>query len=281
MPAAPGGVLGVMPGASEQTFGAKLISVFPGNFAKGIQSHQGGVLLFDPDTGAPVAFIHAGEVTAIRTAAATAAATDVLARNESSRLALLGYGEQALTHARAMAHVRTLSEISIWGRSPEKAGVLADRLRTELGVATRVALTPAEAVAGADIVCAVSAAQEPILNGADVAPGTHVNLVGSSSAVPREADDDLVVKARIFADHREGVLKQGGEVIHAIEAGLITEAHVLGEIGQVMNGDLVGRIGPSDVTAYKSLGAVVQDLYAGWYVYAEAVKRGLGTEAAF
>jgi len=114
-------MFGVMPGANEQTFGAKLISVFPGNFAKGLQSHQGGVLLFDPSSGAPVAMLHAGEITAIRTAAASAAATDALARADASVLALLGYGEQALTHARAISHVRVIRKIRIWGRHPDRA----------------------------------------------------------------------------------------------------------------------------------------------------------------
>jgi ornithine cyclodeaminase/alanine dehydrogenase-like protein (mu-crystallin family) len=281
LPVGGGSVFGVMPGVMDQTFGAKLISVFPGNFAKGKQSHQGGVLLFEPEGGEPVALIHAGEVTAIRTAAASAAATDALARPEASILALLGYGEQALTHARAMVHVRPISEIRIWGRSAERAGVLARRLETELVLPVAVAASPREAVAGADMICAVSAAREPILLGQDVADGAHVNLVGSSNAGPREADDALVVRGRVFADHREGVLRQGAEVLHAIEGGLIGEDHVLGEIGEVMSGAKPGRVGEADVTIYKSLGAIVQDLAAGWFIYRQAVEQGLGAEAAF
>ncbi len=281
IPLGDGSAFGVMPGAAEMAFGAKLISVFPGNFAKGLQSHQGGVLLFDPASGAPTALVHAGEITAIRTAAASAAATDVLARPDATRLAILGYGEQALTHARAMAHVRPLTDIRIWGRSADKAEALAARLAAELGVPAGAAATPKAAVAGADIVCAVTAAREPILSGADVAAGTHVNLVGSSVAGPREADDDLVVRSRIFADHREGVLRQGAEVLHAIEAGLIGEDHVLGEIGEVMADLKPGRLTEADVTIYKSLGAIVQDLYAAAYVARTAAEQGLGAEAAF
>ncbi len=239
IPLGGGDLFGVMPGAAEATFGAKLISVFPGNFAKGVQSHQGGVLLFDPAGGAPVALIHAGEITAIRTAAASAAATDVLARPDASVLALLGYGEQALTHARALAKVRTLTDIRIWGRSPEKAGALAAALRAELGLAARPAASSREAARGADLICAVTAAAEPILFGADVADGAHVNLVGSSHAGPREADDALVARSRVFADHRQGVLEQGGEVRHAIAAGLIGIGEDHGswaEIGEVMAG---------------------------------------------
>ncbi len=281
IPLGDGRAFGTMPGAAEEAFGAKLISVFPQNFAKGRQSHQGGVLLFDPQSGAPVALVHAGEITAIRTAATSAAATDVLARADASVLALLGYGEQALTHARAIAHVRPLSEIRVWGRSAERAGKLAAALEAELKAPARAAATAGEAAAGADLICAVSGAAEPILFGADVMAGAHVNLVGSSTAATREADDALVARARLFADHREGVLAQGGEVLHAIAAGAIGEDHVLGEIGEVMAGTLAGRLGEADVTIYKSLGAIAQDLAAGWFAYRRAVAEGLGTEAAF
>jgi ornithine cyclodeaminase len=276
-----GAMFGVMPGASEHTFGAKLISVFPGNFAKGLQSHQGGVLLFDPSSGAPVAMLHAGEITAIRTAAASAAATDALARPDATELALLGYGEQALTHARAISRIRTIKRIRVWGRRLDIAKNLAARLRAELGVTAMAAATTREALDGADIVCAVSSAAEPILLSSEVANGAHVNLVGASTAAFREADDALVVRGRLFADHHEGVLRQGGEVIHAIAAGLIGEDHVLGEIGEVMAGDKSGRIGPDDVTIYKSLGAIIQDLTAGWFVYRQAVEQELGTIASF
>jgi ornithine cyclodeaminase len=270
-----------MPGAASQTFGAKLISVFPGNFALGLQSHQGFVALFDPANGAVIAMLHAGEITAIRTAAASAAATRVLARQDARRLAILGYGEQAETHARAMALVRPLTEITLWGRSPERATAVARRLESDLALPVRVAGTVREAVGEADIVCAVTAASDPILEGAWVAPGTHVNLVGSSMASTREADDALVARGRLFADHLEGVLRQGGEVIHAIGAGLIDESHVLGEIGQVMAGSLPGRRADDDVTLYKSLGAIVQDLFSGWRVYRRALAEGRGATVPF
>src|SRR5580658_3500315 len=135
IPLSEGRLFGVMPGAmgAGKTFGAKLISVFPENFAKGIQSHQGLIILFDPDTGAPVCVVHAGEVTAIRTAAASAVATDALARENSSRLTILGYGEQAATHARAIAKVRNIESIVVWGRSTERARSFAERTQSELG----------------------------------------------------------------------------------------------------------------------------------------------------
>ena len=199
---------GIMPGAlgEGRAFGAKLISVYPENFARGLQSHQGFVLLFDPDSGAPVCLAHAGEVTAIRTAAASAAATDVLARPEASRLLVLGYGEQAATHIRALAKVRRLTAVQVWGRSEARAMAFAERMSAETGLSISSVTNVEDAAARADIICTVSGAETPILLGRWVRPGTHINLVGSSRAGPVEVDSDLVVASRFIADSREGVL---------------------------------------------------------------------------
>lgn len=268
----PGRLYGTMTGAmgSDGAFGSKLISVFTGNFAKGVQSHQGVVVLFDPGTGAPVCVLHAGEITAIRTAAASAVATDALARPDARRMAILGYGEQAGAHARAIRTVRPLEAITVWGRSPDRARAFAERMTSELGLPVAAAPDARTAVAEADIICTVSAAAEPILLGDWVRPGTHVNLVGSSRAGPVEVDHDLVVRARFIADSREGVLAQGAEFLKAREAGLIGDQHIAGEIGEVLSGRIEGRQSPDQVTAYKSLGHIVQDLSCGWWLYAEA-----------
>jgi len=269
LPLGPKGVFGIMPGALAEggMFGAKLIGVYPGNFAKGLQSHQGVVVLFEGETGAPVCIAHAGEITAIRTAAASAVATDALARPEASRMAILGYGEQAGTHAEAISHVRKLDAITVWGRDPERAGAFARTTEAKLGIPVTVAATVREAVAGADIVTTVTNAREPILEGAWIAPGMHLNLVGSSGAGPSEVDHDLVVRSRFIADSREGVLAQGAEFLRAKQAGLVGDDHVVGEIGQVLAGDLPGRQSADQITVYKSLGHVVQDLAAAKALY--------------
>jgi ornithine cyclodeaminase/alanine dehydrogenase-like protein (mu-crystallin family) len=272
IPLGEGRLFGVMPGAmgARAPFGAKLISVFPENFALGIQSHQGLVILFDPATGAPVCVVDAGEITAIRTAAASAVATDALARTDARRLAILGYGEQGATHARAIRKVRELESISIWGRSPERAQAFAQRMQHELAVPVASAGDVEEAVSEADIVCTVTSATEPILKGDWVRPGTHLNLVGSSHAVPTEVDNDLVVRSRFIADSREGVLAQGAEFLRAKAAGLIDDSHIVAEIGQVLAGDIKGRRSPEEITVYKSLGHVVQDLSTAWALYSQA-----------
>lgn len=266
-----GRLFGVMPGAmgSHSVFGAKLVSAFHENFARGIQSHQGLVILFEPETGAPVCAVHAGEITAIRTAAASAVATDALARKDARRLALLGYGEQATTHARAMGEVRDIESITVWGRSLKRAHAFAQRMHSELKLPVMATGSVHEAVHDADIICTVSAAPEPILKGEWVRPGTHLNVVGSSFAGPAEIDNDLVARSRFIADSREGVLQQGAEFLRAKAAGLIGDEHVIGEIGEVLAGKIEGRRSREEITIYKSLGHVVQDLASAWALYAE------------
>jgi ornithine cyclodeaminase len=271
IPLSQGRLFGIMPGAlgENAAFGAKLISVFPENFSRGVQSHQGLVILFDPDDGAPVCVVHAGEITAIRTAAASAVATEALARKDARRLALLGYGEQAGTHARAICKVRDIESIVVWGRSPERARNFAERMQAELDLPFTTAANVERAVAEADIICTVTSAPEPILKGEWVRPGTHLNLVGSGYAGPAEVDSDLVVRSRFIVDSREGVLQQGSEFLRAKSAGLIGDEHIIAEIGQVLAGEIEGRRSEEEITVYKSLGHIVQDLASAWALYSE------------
>ncbi|MGH6992342.1 MAG: ornithine cyclodeaminase family protein [Caulobacteraceae bacterium] len=266
-----GRAFGIMPGAlsAAGVFGAKLLSVDPGAPARGGRSHQGVVVLFKANGEAISAVLDAGEITAIRTGAASAAATDALARPDAARLAILGAGEQAASHARAIACVRRLSEIVIWGRSPDKARGLAERLGREISSEVRFHADAKQAVSEADIICTVSGARDPILFSDWVKDGCHINAVGSSVAGPAEIEPALVARARFIADHRAGVLAQGGEFLRAKEAGLIDDAHLAAEIGDVFSGVVPGRRSPSDVTIYKSLGHIVQDLAAASLVIGE------------
>jgi ornithine cyclodeaminase/alanine dehydrogenase-like protein (mu-crystallin family) len=269
IPLAHGHLFGVMPGAlgEDAAFGAKLISVYPENFSKGRQSHQGLVVLFEPTTGEPVCVLHAGEITAIRTAAASAAATAALARPDSRHLAILGYGEQAATHARAIVRVRPIEAVRVWGRSPRHAAAFCERMQAELMRPFSPAADAEALVSDADIVCTVTAAQEPVLKGAWVKPGTHLNVVGSGVAGPAEIDTALVVRSRFIVDSREGVLKQGAEFLRAKAAGAIDDSHIAGEIGEVFAGTVPGRRSATEITLYKSLGHVAQDLACAWALY--------------
>jgi ornithine cyclodeaminase/alanine dehydrogenase-like protein (mu-crystallin family) len=269
LPLSEGRLFGVMPGAlgPHAPFGAKLISVFAEGAKESKQSHQGLVVLFEPESGVPICIVHGGEITAIRTAAASAVATAALARRDAHRLALIGCGEQAASHLQAIAKVRDLDTVVVWGRKPERARSFAVQNQAEVRIPISVVASVEEAVAEADIVCTVTFATEPILKGAWVRPGTHLNLVGSSYAGPTEVDNELVVRSRFIVDSREGILRQGAEFLRAREAGLIGDGHIVAEIGEVLAGTIEGRRTPDEITVYKSIGHVVQDLASAWALY--------------
>lgn len=255
-------LFGIMSGAlgARAVFGSKLISVFRENTGKHAPSHQGVIVIFDPDTGAPIGVVDAGEVTAIRTAAASAVATDALARRDANRLLIVGTGEQAIAHAHAIACIRPLSSIAVWGRHAERAAMAASRISTALQLAATPVDSLETAARDADIICTLTAAVEPIFLGAWIKSGAHVNIVGSSHAGPSEVDSNLVARSRYIADSRANVLQQGAEFLHAKAAGLVGDDHIVAEIGEVLLGHVAGRRADAEITAYKSLGHVVQDI---------------------
>lgn len=263
-----GNAYGSMPGAIDGLcHGSKLISVMPGNSAKGLRSHEGVIILFDPDTGQATCAVDAGEVTAIRTAAASAVATDALARPGAKSLAILGTGEQAWQHAAALMHVRTIDEIRIWGRNGEAASKLVERIGASLNVHCLAVSSVEMACAGADIICTTTSADRPVLRVENVAPGTHINAVGSSRAGPVEIDPRFVAQALFVPDHRDGVIAQGAEFIEAKEQGLADETELGPEIGEILSGTQIGRKNDAQVTVYKSLGSIVQDIAAAHWLW--------------
>ncbi|MEC9344532.1 MAG: ornithine cyclodeaminase family protein [Pseudomonadota bacterium] len=266
----PGGnAMGMMPGAMREpaVHGMKLISLYPDNPGRGLSSHQGLMLIFDTENGTPVACLDASELTALRTAAASAAATRALARPESRVLAILGAGEQADHHLPAQLAVRDFREVRVWTRTLAHARDFAERHGGAGAAAIAACEHAREAVAGADVVVTVTASPVPVLQGAWLEPGQHVNLVGASVASAREIDDAGVAAGRYFVDTRSGAAVQAGEYIDALKSGAITEAHLLGEIGEVYSGRLAGRTAPDQITIYKSLGTAAQDLAAGHAVW--------------
>jgi ornithine cyclodeaminase/alanine dehydrogenase-like protein (mu-crystallin family) len=271
------GVIAAMPGylSEPPSAGAKLIAVLPANSQRGLPSHSGVVVLFDPDEGTPFAIVEAGAITSLRTAAASAVATSVLARGDAAELAVLGTGEQAAAHVRALALVRDLRAIRVWGRSVENAQRFVERHAGDIGIAMEVHVCAEEAVRTAAIVCTTTSSREPILSGGWIGRGTHVNLVGASSATAREADDELVARSRFFVDYRVSALAQAGELLDAM--GSRAPAHIAGEIGEVLNGTVPGRVSGDQVTVYKSLGIAAQDLAVAKAVFDKAIAAGLGT----
>ena len=261
-------MFGTMPGelAALSTFGAKLVSVFADPERPGCTRHQGVVVAYDGKTGAVSCIADAEPITRIRTGCASAVATDALARKDAEVLAIFGTGVQADAHLRALPLVRDFREILLWGRSPEKTRRFAEQMSEELGRAITPVPDAREAASRADVICTVSSSAEPIVLGEWVKPGTHVNLVGSSYVGPVEVDSALVAKARYIADYRPGVLAQAAELAVARDAGLIDDSHVVGEIGEVLAGRTPGRENDEQVTIYKSLGHVAQDLASAAYL---------------
>lgn len=277
------GMMGNMPGylAEPECFGVKLVSLMPRNKPPEYSSHLGIVMLFEIEHGQPVALLDAAEITAIRTAAASGLATRLLARPDASDLAILGAGEQASSHLAAMLAVRKLDRVRVWGRDRNKAAAFAQTEGARHSVEIEIAETPRDAVANADIICTVTKAREPLLLGEWIAPGAHLNVVGSSVATKAEIDTPAVVKSRFFVDYRTSTINEGGEYLRALRTGAITPEHILAEIGEVASGSKAGRTSPDDVTLYKSLGIAPQDLASAHYVLQKARQRGVGQVVDF
>lgn len=282
---APGGqgALAVMPSylGDPAAYGSKVITVFPGNSGTRYDSHQGAVLLFETEHGALLAMADAGAITAIRTAAASGVATRALAREEARDLAILGSGTQARTHLDAMCAVRPIKRVRVWSRTPEHAQAFARREAVRHGLEiTAVPSVPA-AVEGADLICTTTAARQPILAGAWLQPGTHINAAGGGIRGYRELDTEAVARSRLVADRVESALHEADEVILPLEAGEIGPEHLLGELGEVLLGRIEGRTSPDDITVFESLGIAVEDVAAVHHVYEAARSQGVGTWLEF
>lgn len=283
------GKLGLMPGyigGDGECFGVKIVSKFERAPGDPHGSHVGAVLLFDAETGLLRAMLEGGTLTAIRTAAMTALATATLARANARRLLIVGAGEEAWYHGRALLHARPFDRVEIWARDPARADALAARLRdwrsgTRSGPAlpepTVTAVQNLQAAcAQADVICTVTSAKTPIVHGDWLAAGVHVNLVGSAIPSTAEVDSTAVARARFFVDYREAALAAAGELLAAMRDGAVGDSHIAGEIGEVLAGTRPGRSGDAEITFYKSLGVTTQDLAAGWRALRDATAQNVG-----
>ena len=277
------GMLAVMPVylPSSKALATKLVSIFPQNARLDLPTHLAIVAVFDAATGSPVAIMDGTQITALRTAAGSALATKLLARPDSAVLAVLGTGVQARAHAQAIPRVRPVREVRIAGRDEKKATALAQELSAELGILVQSTRSYRDAVIGADIVCVATHSPEPVLRGKWLEPGTHVNSVGLNFE-GRELDDDAVVKALVVVESRQAVLAPSpsgaNDLIWPIRDGLITEEHIIAEVGELVSGTHKGRTSPQEITLYKSVGVAVQDAVAAQLVITAARRRGVGIE---
>ena len=277
------GKLGMMPGyvgatdEHESVFGIKVVSKFPREPGSPHSSHVGAVLLFETKDGLPVALMDGRELTAIRTSATTAMATRVLARAGAASLTFIGCGEEARHHIQAILPVRPIKKIVIWGRNIDRAKEFAAEQSLPAGVSIDVEPDIQKATAEAEILCTVTSSTQPILKGEWLKPGVHVNLVGAAVRASAEADIEVVNRSRFYVDYLPSALEQAGELVNAIEADVVTEKHVVGEIGAVLNGDAPGRASDDEITVYKSLGVSAQDLAAGMAAAENAKANNIGT----
>ncbi|MEO8392691.1 MAG: ornithine cyclodeaminase family protein [Chloroflexota bacterium] len=274
------GALGMMPSylGDIKAMGLKVVSVFPHNHGTEYDSHQGAVLVFETLHGQLLSIIDSSSITGIRTGAVSGVATNLLAREDAHTLAILGSGVQASSHLAAMLQVRKIERVRVWSRNPEHSAHFVERASKRYGdVLVQALQTVGETVDGADIICTTTASPEPILKGEWIAPGTHINAVGSSVPFTRELDTAAMVKAKLFVDRRESTINEAGDFLFAKKEGAISDDHILGEIGDLLLGKVKGRSTPAEVTVFKSLGLAIEDLAAANYVYKKAVETGMGT----
>ncbi len=277
----PGGqrVMGLMPSyaGALDAVGVKAVAAFPDNFGTEYDTHQGVVLFFDAQRGLLRAIVDATSITAIRTAAVSAVATGLLAREDARELAIIGAGTQAVAHLEAMSLVRPLQRARVFSVPHESAVAFSAAQSDRFGVPVEVAETAQAAVAGADIVCTVTTSPEPVLKGEWVSPGTHVNCVGAYSPTTREIDSDLMVKSRLYADRRESLTAEAGEFLIPRSEGLIGDDHVRGELSELLVGKAQGRTSAEQITLFKSLGVAIEDLASACFVYRTAQESRQGT----
>jgi ornithine cyclodeaminase len=258
----------------------KVVSVFPGNRGRNLPVVTATVLVIDAETGAPLALIEGKALTAIRTGAGSGLATDLLARHNAHSLGVIGAGVQARTQIEAVCTVRDIHTIRVY--SPHRAALLVAELRLKYPhIDIHAAASAHQAAEGADVIIAATSSSTPILSAVDVAPGTHVNGVGSFTPQMQEVAADLVMQARVVVDHRASVWEEAGDLIIPRDAGLISEDHIYAEVGEIAAGKLPGRTDDSQVTFFKSVGNAVQDAAAAARVLAAAEASGLGQVIAF
>ncbi|MDQ1639456.1 MAG: hypothetical protein QOF62_2795 [Pyrinomonadaceae bacterium] len=282
------GVMGLMPaymsgGISDHqaAFGLKAICVFPGNPAKGMDSHQGAVLLFSAETGELMAMMNASAITAIRTAAVSGVATDLLAQPGAGNLALLGSGVQAHSHLAAMSQVRSLKRCRVASRHFPHAQKFCEEMKEGFAFPLEPVETVEEALKDADLIVTTTTAREPILRREWISAGAHLNLVGSSTPTTREVDSETMAAVSLFVDRRESTLNEAGDYLLAARDGVIGPDHVRAEIGEVLKGDQPGRTSPNEITCFKSLGIGIEDLFAAEYLYRTANAKKVGSWVEF
>ena len=274
------GKMAMMPGAisSPGCHGIKLVCKYPREESSVYGSHVGMVVVFDSENGLPLAMIEGSSLTSIRTAAASALATDLMARKKIKALSILGCGEQAKRHILSIITVRNPDQIYVWGRDYNKASEFSKNMSLKIGRPVAAVQTAEEVVSMADLICTTTSSPEPVLKGDWLKPGSHVNLVGAAVPSSSEADEKVVTRSRFIVDYRPAAMAAAGELLGAIKNGVASEENIVGEIGEVADGKILGRKDENEITVYKSLGVSAQDLAVANWLYEKSIKLGFGLE---
>jgi ornithine cyclodeaminase/alanine dehydrogenase-like protein (mu-crystallin family) len=272
-------LMGLMPSylGGISSVGVKVICAFPSNQGTEYDSHQGVVLLFDSEHGLLRAIVDGTAVTAIRTAAVSGVATQLLAREDAGDLAIIGAGTQASTHLAAMLAVRRVRRVRVYSDPVEGAQLYAARESQRHGIDIEPVASAEAAVRGADIICTVTTSDQPVVLGEWLSPGAHLNAVGAFTPLTRELDTAAVVRSRLYVDRMESALREAGDFLIPKSEGAIGDDHIVGELGQVVAGDVGGRRTADEITLFKSLGIAVEDLAAANHILKKAAVTGRGT----
>jgi ornithine cyclodeaminase len=278
------GLLGLMPAyrsGERGAFGLKAICVFPENPSQGKDAHQGAVTLFSRETGELLALMNASEITAIRTAAVSAVATRLLAREDAHELAMIGAGVQARTHLVALACVRSIKRARVVARNFDHAQQFVDEMQPNFLCPIEAVRENEDAVRGADLIVTVTSSLEPVINKEWISPGAYINAIGTHSPHSREIDGATMASARIFVDRRESALNESGDYLLAAKEGLVTPDNIVGEIGELLIGKKSGRTSETEITLFKSLGLAIEDVACAEYLYSKALNESVGSWVNF
>ncbi len=284
MPPGAAGDMALMPSyrsGEHAAYGVKTVCFFPGNPAKGLDSHQGSVMLFSAETGELVALMNASAITAIRTAAVSGVATRLLAREDACDLAIIGSGVQARAHIEAIACVRPIKRARVASSRIENAKKFAAELAPRYAFPIEPMESVESAVRGADLIVTATTAAAPVLKLEWISPGAHLNVVGSSIPTTREVDSATFAAASLFVDRRESTINEGGDYLFALRDGVIGPDHIRAEVGELLIGKHAGRSSIDEITLFKSLGLAIEDLASADYLYRKARERKAGTWVAF
>lgn len=273
-----GGKLVIMPASQGAVISAKVMTIFDGNSHTPFETIQGAVLIFETDNGRLLGILDSTRLTAIRTAAVSSLATRLLARSDASSLAILGSGTQAAAHLKAMSFARNISKARVWSRNRTSAERLAGRAGN---LDVTAVSSVQEAVKNADIICTTTSSPLPILNGDWLSEGCHINAIGAYSKTTRELDTRTVKQSRLFVDSREAAMKEAGDFLIPLNEGEITHGHILGDLSDLVTGEVKGRTNDTDMTLFKSVGLAIEDTVASFVLYQKASRESTGTWIEF